>query len=151
MAVGKFGRVGMERKGGMRSFVESWKRSGTALTVLEESLIVLASDNRPSALELLNAEAPSRESRIAGISCTYGKGSIPRLALSKKDASLLLELVAALRKNSETEESARRMVVAAADMLLGNAKPSTLADPSWKPLLKVLSGFDPAIGQGELL
>jgi hypothetical protein len=136
-----------ERKQPMRELVKRWKDTGSTVSVLEESLNTLSRDKRNSALMLIG----SAERDIATITCTYGKGSRPKLALEKADARMLLVLVSEISACKEDETMKSRMMEIAASVIIGGQKPpSTLTDPKWKPLLDLIGSFDPTIKQGSL-
>ncbi|HSB46855.1 MAG TPA: hypothetical protein VLD37_02490 [Candidatus Bilamarchaeum sp.] len=140
------GRLPEERKQPMRELVGRWKRTGAAVSVLEESLITLSALKRASAQQLLETNG----SPVAAIACTYGRGSRAKLALPKEDAKLLLALVHEISSCKQDEPTKLRMMDKAVSVLLGGQAPATLSDPKWKPLLDILGGFDPAIKQGSL-
>jgi hypothetical protein len=145
MGLSRFRTLSEERKSAMRSVIKEWKRRGAPPALLEEALTALSSGKRERAFDLIGSG-----SEVAGIVCTYGKGSRPKLALSKEDASLLLELVSDLRKCGASEEITSGMIGIACDVVLGGAKPSDFSDPKWKPVFDVLSGFDPKVKQRSL-
>ncbi|MCI0559088.1 MAG: hypothetical protein MN733_11375 [Nitrososphaera sp.] len=136
-----------ERRQPMRELVKRWKGTGSPVSALEESLKLLSRDKRSSALSLIG----SADRDIATITCTYGKGSRPKLALDKADARMLLVLVSEISSCNEDETMKSRMMDIAASVIIGGEKPpSTLTDPRWKPLLDLIGSFDPTIKQGSL-
>lgn len=142
-----FRSISEERKSAMRHVYEEWKRVRASAGLFEESLRILASDKRPTADRFIRED----DTKASALIATYGKGYRCRLSLPKKDASILLELVTGIRGVAENEAEARKMIRRAFSMLLDGTKPpSTLSDPRWEPLLKVLSGFDPSVNQASL-
>jgi len=131
----------------MNAVARSWGRMGLSTETLQEGLALLKSDSRPSAEEVLKSQPA-----LADIACSYGKGWRCRLSLSKDEAEAMHRLVFALRTAASGEEEAKRMVGVAFDVLIGGSRmPGTLGDPSWKPLLDVLSSFDPSVRQTSLV
>lgn len=142
-----FRSISDERKGSMRYVFNQWKRVKGSTKILEESLRILASDRRPTADRFLRDD----ESKASHLYATYGTGYRCKLSLSKKDATILLGLVTSIREISADEREARKMVRRAFSMLLDGDKPaSTLSDPRWEPLLKVLREFEPSVNQVPL-
>lgn len=142
-----FRLISDERKGAMRQAIAEWRRSKGSTTVLIEGLRVLASPNRPTADSFMR----DNDSKVVSVVCTYGKRYRSKLMLPKEDAAILLDVVTDIKAAAKTEYAARKMVVMAASILLdGEKPPATLTDPRWEPLLRVLSSFDPMVGQAPL-
>lgn len=141
-----FSKLPEERKQGMLQLVRRWKDTGSATTILEEGLRVLSSDKRERAYDIV--ERHVRE--IAAIACVYGKGSKPKLALSKEDARMLLELVHDINGTDTDQSTKSQMVEIAAKVLFSGERPSTLSDARWKPLLALLGEMEPKVLQGSL-
>lgn len=133
------------RKEAMMELVRRWKRTGSGTDVLEEGLRLMSAEKRQSAAGLL-----AREDPLSAIACTYGRGSRPKLALSKDDASALLRLVSDVNRTGETPAMKSQMVEIAAGIFLRGEKPETLSDPKWKPLLDLIGSLEPGVRQGSL-
>ena len=142
----EFSKLSPERRSGMLQLIRRWKGTGSGTELLEEGLRVLSAKKRESASEILDNEI----SEISAMACVYGRGRRPKLAVSREEAALLLELVAGINGTQADQATKREMVGLAADVLLSGQKPSTLADPRWKPLLDLLSGFEPGVRQSAL-
>jgi hypothetical protein len=137
-----------ETKKEMNGVIERWKRTGTSVRVLAESLEMLASRRRPAARDLM--QEPSDE--VAGIAVTWGKANGSKLALNKEHAGLLLSVVLKIEHAAKQDETlAAQMVEHAGSVLLLDGKvPSTITDPSWGKVLGILSGIDSRFGQNSL-
>ncbi|MFN7991460.1 MAG: hypothetical protein U0R44_04860 [Candidatus Micrarchaeia archaeon] len=141
-----FTRISGQRKEEVGKFVDSWKRSSHPVDTLEEGLRYLTSPKRETALQLMDSDSP-----IVGICCGYGKGSRPKLALSRADASLLLDIVVEIRKAGDGAELTKEMVRKAFSILLdGRVPASAEGDPALKRLLDILGQKDPGLKQGSL-
>ena len=141
-----FSKLSSEKKSDMLQLVRRWKETGSATSVLEEGLKVLSSPKRDRAFDI--AESHIRD--IAAIACVYGKGSRPKLALSRENAKLLFELVHDINQTGEDAAMKSQMVEIAAKVLLSGDKPSTLLDARWKPLLDLLGNLEPNVRQSWL-
>jgi hypothetical protein len=142
MGPSKLGSLSDKKKEGMRTVVSQWKRTGASVSVLEEGLRLLSEPSRSPARELCRSD-----SKAAGIACTYGKGSKPKLALSREDAKALLDLLRRIKAAAPDTDSEKKMVEAAASVLLEGKGLSSLTGPEWEPLRRLLSELDPALAQ----
>jgi hypothetical protein len=139
-----FANLSEKRKGDVRVFSESWNRLGNNVGLLEEGLRYLSSDGREPASALLGAD-----SEIAGLCCTYGKGSRAKLTLSKEDAAMLLRIVEAIRKAGVSEELTSKMISKAFSILVDGRLPRE-EDQVSRRLFDILGASDPALKQGSL-
>ena len=141
-----FANLSEKRRAGVQHLIDSWKRQGNGVDVLEESLRYLSSDSREPASALLGTE-----SEVADLCCTYGKGPRARLALSKDDASMLLTIVIKIREAGASEEMTSRMISRAFSILIVGRLPSSgQSDDTSRKLLDILGVSDPGLKQGSL-
>lgn len=147
MACPKLNGLTDRQKSELSRVVQRWKASGKPTEVLEEGLKMLTRAKRPSADQIVGEDSP-----CAVVACDYGKRYRFKLSLSREDASILLGMVKSLREAAQNDETtARKMVELAAGVVLeGKAVPTTITDPSWGPVLRLLSEVAPSLQQREL-
>lgn len=146
MAGSKLNNLSEKQKAGMRHVLSAWKKSGKGTAVLEEGLMVLASNKRPTADAICRDGQP-----YIAVACTYGKGYRSKLALSKMDAALMLEFVRPARQAAKSEKDAKKMIEMCAGVILDGLKPpKTLSDPLWERVLKIIREVAPAASQVSL-
>lgn len=143
----QFSRLSAGKKAKMRQVVDSWKRSGKTVAVLQEGLRMLCEDGRQSAQEICSDEI----GQDVGFICTYGKGTRPKLALDKQDAKTLYDLVTRIRDlGCNEQETAFLVDVAMATALNGKKPPLMVRGEAVEKFLKILSELDPRAIQSSL-
>ena len=143
----QFSRLSAAKKAQMKEVIEGWKRAGKSTGVLEEGLRMLSAANRHSAQEVCSLDI----GQDVGFICTYGKGTRPKLALDKKDAKTLLDLVARIREiGCNEDENAYMVDVAMSAALNGEKPPFMLRGEAVEKFLKILSELDPMAIQSSL-
>ena len=141
-----FRSLSEKKKKEMRHVIEVWQRRQLPVSLLEEGLRILSEEKRPTANELTKEDGG-----VADFACVWGKWTRPKLALTKEDAMLLLELVTGIRKVAFNDELAKDMVGIASSVLLdGKRLPARFTDPAMEPLRGILRGFDPTVNQSAL-
>jgi len=146
MACYKLNHLTARQKADMGYVAKAWARSGQTTKVLEDGLRVLASGRRPTADEIARREDP-----FMAVACKYGRGQRDMLTLSKEDAAIMLDAVVSLRSAAPDEAGAKKMIGLAAGVLFdGMAIPSTITDPSWEPVLRLIREVAPSAGQSRM-
>ena len=137
-------RFSQKTKVQMHQVVKDWKDTGHSVEILKEGLMLLAKPKRERASALVADEYCHASSFV----CIFGKGRAPKLALQRNHARVLLELVRNVLDISRTEAQAVKRVEIATSVLLSRQKPPfALSDKKWRPLLEVMSSFDPTVNQ----